>query len=221
MCNRMTLNRRGEDVARELDAELDDKDAERLEPRFNVRPREAHWLLTAQGGARRIVPAVWGLPSKRRPVTIVRDDTIRRGAFRGREPVLVICDGFFEWRSGSGEPPFYFHRADGGLLLLAGVVAPLPDSPKAALAFSVITTMPNEKVAAVHDRMPAIIVVGDADRWLGERALELLAPAPVDLLIRDRVSKRVNYRYDDPECIAPIQDERPQPGKQLSLLDDD
>jgi putative SOS response-associated peptidase YedK len=62
-----------------------------------------------------------------------------------------------------------------------------------------IITEPNAFVAEVHDRMPALLGERDFESWLsGVAGVELLKPAPNDLLQKWPVSKRVNSsRADD------------------------
>ena len=71
-----------------------------------------------------------------------------------------------------------------------------------------IITEPNEFVAEVHDRMPVLLADKDFEPWLsGEAGLEVLKPAPDDLLQRWPVSKRVNSSRapdDDPTLIEKI-----------------
>jgi putative SOS response-associated peptidase YedK len=56
-----------------------------------------------------------------------------------------------------------------------------------------IITAPNKFVAEVHDRMPALLTEKDFEPWLsGAAGVELLRPAPEDMLQRWPVSKRVN-----------------------------
>ena len=58
---------------------------------------------------------------------------------------------------------------------------------------TMIITEPNAFVAEVHDRMPALLAEKDFEPWLsGAAGIELLRPAPDDLLQRWPVSKRVN-----------------------------
>jgi putative SOS response-associated peptidase YedK len=68
-----------------------------------------------------------------------------------------------------------------------------------------IITEPNEFVADVHDRMPVLLGEKDYEPWLnGSAGLELLKPAPNNLLQRWPVSKRVNSSRapdDDPTLI--------------------
>jgi len=71
-----------------------------------------------------------------------------------------------------------------------------------------IITEPNEFVAEVHDRMPVLLTEQEFEPWLsGTTGLELLKPAPDDLLQRWPVSKRVNSSRapdDDPTLIERI-----------------
>ncbi len=52
---------------------------------------------------------------------------------------------------------------------------------------------PNDFIAEVHDRMPVLLAENDFEPWLnGTAGVELLKPAPNDLLQKWPVSKRVN-----------------------------
>lgn len=71
-----------------------------------------------------------------------------------------------------------------------------------------IITEPNKSVGEVHDRMPVLLAEKDFGPWLnGAAGLELLKPAPDDMLQRWPVSKRVNSSRapaDGPTLIEPI-----------------
>jgi putative SOS response-associated peptidase YedK len=68
---------------------------------------------------------------------------------------------------------------------------------------------PNEFVAEIHDRMPALLAQDDFEPWLsGTAGIELLKPAPNDLLQKWPVSKRVNSSRasdDDPTLIERVE----------------
>jgi putative SOS response-associated peptidase YedK len=51
-----------------------------------------------------------------------------------------------------------------------------PASGEWIRTFTVITTDANELAGQIHDRMPAILALGDYTRWLSENA----SPKPVD-----------------------------------------
>jgi putative SOS response-associated peptidase YedK len=70
-----------------------------------------------------------------------------------------------------------------------------------------IITEPNKFVAEVHDRMPVLLAEGVFEPWRGKAGLQLLKPAPNDLLQKWPVSKRVNSSRasdDDPTLIEEI-----------------
>lgn len=218
MCGRMTLTRKDVfEIVEELDAEVSDDDARLYRPRYNVAPSDRHWILRAEGDGRVLVPATWGYLAGGKPLINVRAEQVASGrgfrdAFQDRR-CAVITDGFFEWND--KREPTWFHRRDGGLVLLAGLYHRPPDAP--APRFTVLTTRPNKMVAAVHDRMPVAIDPRDAtalEAWLTAAAptevTRWLAPAPEDLLIATPVSRHVNsVKNDDPQCVAPPGSEPP------------
>lgn len=216
MCGRMTLTKRElAEIADELAAVFDPETAEAWRPRYNVAPTDRHLVLRTLDGRRRLEAAQWGfLPSVegRGPLINARADTAPvkdafRAAYAGGRCV-VPADGFFEWRkTPEGRHPIWFHRADGKLLLMAGLWE--------AGRFTVLTTAPNALVREVHDRMPAILEPEEAEAWLAAPAQRLLHPAAEGVLEGRPVSDRVNsVRNDDPECLAPA---RTGP-RQLSLV---
>jgi hypothetical protein len=60
----------------------------------------------------------------------------------------------------------------------------------------------------VHDRMPVLLAEDQFEPWRGAAGVELLKPAPDDMLQRWPVSKRVNSSRapaDDPTLIEPVE----------------
>jgi putative SOS response-associated peptidase YedK len=90
---------------------------------------------------------------------------------------------------------------------------------------AIITTVPNELVRAIHDRMPAILAPVDIGSWLDPRLADsrdlarLLRPFAADAMTVFPVTSRVNNtRFDDPDCISPLPDsEGGEDAAQLSL----
>jgi putative SOS response-associated peptidase YedK len=76
---------------------------------------------------------------------------------------------------------------------------------------TLIVTAANDFTRRIHDRMPVLLGCQDHDAWLtGKVGVELLRPAPNDLLCMWPVSKRVNVSGrgdDDPSLIEPAEDE--------------
>jgi len=74
-----------------------------------------------------------------------------------------------------------------------------------------IVTAANDFTWPIHDRMPVLLGQQHHEVWLtGKVGVELLRPAPNDLLRMWPVSKRVNASGrgdDDPSLIEPVEDE--------------
>ncbi len=133
MCGRMTLSRRElAELADELDAMPMAGAADVYRPRYNVAPTDIHPIVRLDGPQRRLQPAVWGFaPSapgrpplfNARAETAPIKDSFRDAFVNGR--CVVPADGFYEWAgTGQARRPFWFHRADGKLLLFAGLYEP-------------------------------------------------------------------------------------------------
>ena len=215
MCARVTLTIDDiDEIAGMLDAELSPEDARLYKRRYNVAPSDTHWILEFGADKRVLVPAKWGyLPSSpsgraRKPVINVRGEQVASGhgfrdAFASRR-CAVVTDGFFEWDA--RRAPYWYHRSDGGLVLLAGLFQGAAETERDP-RFTVLTTRPNKLIAAVHDRMPVIVPPDHIDDWLTApptEAAALIRPASEDALIATPVSRRVNkVANDDPACLAP------------------
>lgn len=144
---------------------------------------------------------------------------------------LIPADGFYEWKmSDRGKTPFRFTMQDGAVFCFAGLwerwIRPRqtgefdfdddgdgdgdePPASRVVESFSIITTTPNAMVAAVHDRMPAILQREHWHWWLDERrngedVKALIRPYAAEDMACCRVSAIVNSpRNESPECILP------------------
>ncbi|HOT30120.1 MAG TPA: SOS response-associated peptidase [Candidatus Ozemobacteraceae bacterium] len=210
-------------------------DAMKAEPlvqytaRYNIAPSQPVLLLrrNASTGSREFAHALWGfLPSWAgekpvKPLINARSETAAtkpafRTAFRRRR-CLVPATGFYEWKAEAGKRnPWYFRMRDGGLFAFAGLweTSVSPDGGEFDTC-TILTTSPNELVAAVHDRMPCILPPESWPAWLGTgeepvgageiAAIQsLLGPFPAGPMIGTRVSAAVNSATaEGPGCIAP------------------
>ena len=85
-----------------------------------------------------------------------------------------------------------------------------PSAGQMVETFTIITTEPNQMVAAVHNRMPVILGPEHYQWWLEQDCFEpqflktLLRPYPADQMDCYRVSKLVNNaKNDSPDCLLP------------------
>ncbi len=223
MCGRFTLTRReAESLAAELGVPVESLPDYR--PRYNIAPTDAHWIVRMKYEDRELLPARWGLinswakDGKRAAQQInARAETVStRSVFKeafSKRRCVVPADGFFEWVGAKGaRRPIWFHRADGGLILFAGLYEswrPKPDVWERT--FTIITTGPNQVVEPVHDRMPVILPEGKVDEWLYTGHVEadalqaLLSPAADDVLVATPVSALANsVKNDDAGILEPV-----------------
>jgi putative SOS response-associated peptidase YedK len=125
---------------------------------------------------------------------------------------LVPANGFYEWASRAGvKRPCLFTLAGEEPFAFADIWDPATDDlPE---TYCLLTTPPNELVAQVHDRMPAILTAETMRRWLGDRPLPeeeysaLVAPIAFGRMESRPVSRYVsNSRNQGPQCLAPPDD---------------
>jgi putative SOS response-associated peptidase YedK len=222
MCGRFTLSRHdAEELALELGVPVESLRDYR--PRYNIAPTDQHWIVRVKREDRELLPAGWGLVNswakdKKRAAAQInaRAETLTsrpafKEAFKERRCV-VPADGFFEWIGPkTARQPIWFHRADGGLILFAGLYEYWQSGPDQwERTFTIVTTDANEVVGRVHDRMPVILGNEAADAWILPKQNaavlgELLLPAAEDLLIATPVSSRANsVKNDDPAVLSEV-----------------
>jgi putative SOS response-associated peptidase YedK len=209
MCGRSTYKLTWEEIVALYRLTLD-QPAVNTRARFNVCPTTIIDTIVGQNGQRRLVPMRWGLvPSwwskslkELKLATFnARAETVAekpffRGAFN-RNRCLIPVSGYYEWQdTPGGKQPWYFTARDGSpALTVAGLWDEWHDkaSGETHKSCTMIITEPNGFVSEVHDRMPVLLTQNQFEPWLtGQAGLEMLTPAPDDLLQRWPVSKRVN-----------------------------
>jgi putative SOS response-associated peptidase YedK len=223
VCGRFTLGRwERQLLAKELG--VPEESLPVLRPRYNIAPTDEHVVVRIKYETREALPARWGLVNSwakdasraARQINARSEHLLERPAFRDaylKRRCVVPADGFYEW-TGPRErrQPYWFSRADGGLLLFAGLYESWQEAPGQWLrTFTVITTAANDLMSPYHDRMPALIPWEQLDGWLdpGEpeprSLLPLLGSPPEDLLVVRPVSPAVNsVRNDHPGLVEPI-----------------
>lgn len=94
--------------------------------------------------------------------------------------------------------------------MFGGIWDEWTDIGKSIISCAIITTTPNDLLATIHDRMPAILLPEAQDRWLSTSAetselKKLLIPYPSNAMKSHAVSKLVNYaQVEDREMIKPV-----------------
>ncbi|TMV09652.1 SOS response-associated peptidase [Ruegeria sediminis] len=190
-------------------------------PNYNVCPTNQVHVVRNGDTGRRLVQMRWGfLPhwykaENAGPLLInARAETIaEKPAFRAacrERRCLVVASGFYEWtKSDSDERlPWYIFRQDGGAIAFAAVWQDWGTEQARQSTCAVVTTQANQRMSAIHHRMPLILEPHDWPLWLGEEgkgAATLMRPGDQDVLDFHRVGTAVNSnRASGPDLIEPL-----------------
>lgn len=192
---------------------------------YNVAPTDRVYAIAEDDGVRLLGSFRWGLIpwwAKDRKIAArninARAETVAsKPAFResfAKRRCLIPADGFYEWkRLPKGKLPHYIYRADLKPLAFAGIWASWkdPESGERVRSCSIITGRPNEVVADIHDRMPAILPEESWPLWLdrgvedGNEIEPLLQVYPESAMAQHAVSTLVNKVANNyPECVEPL-----------------
>jgi putative SOS response-associated peptidase YedK len=226
MCGRFSLYEPTDRLAEYFG--VDEVTIETNDPSWNVAPSQPIVAVASSrdGSSRRLGTLIWGLvPSwstdpttgsrliNARAETVASAPSFRRAFERRR--CLVPVNGFFEWQAAPtakrrGQP--YYVAADNGSLLALGGIWEVWHGPddEVRRTVAIITTVANDELSRIHDRMPVIVEPECWARWLAPEELApaeagaVLRPAPRHLLTR-RVSDQVNSpKNNGPELIEPL-----------------
>lgn len=222
MCGRFTLT---VDPAELKDAFAGFTFPARFAPRFNIAPTQPVLAVPndRQGAADFFV---WGLipawakdPSIGNRLINARGETLgEKPSFRGSykyKRCLILADGFYEWQVQPGKKtkvPHFIHLKTRQPFAFAGLWDQWNSPDGSALrTCTIVTTGPNELMAAIHDRMPVILHPEDYARWIdpapaGPEALNsLIRPYPASEMAAHPVSTLVNSPANDQaECVVPV-----------------
>jgi putative SOS response-associated peptidase YedK len=187
--------------------------------RFNIAPGNEMPVIIHKE-KNELVLMKWGLiphwvkdvKSAQRPINSRAESLQERSSFTEiltNRRCLVPASGFFEWKKeGSKRIPFYFHLPEAPLFAIAGLYDQWADPEGNRLTtYTIITTTPNEVVAKIHNRMPAVLLPAHEDRWLSKATphtsdlKDILAPFPAEKMEMYPVSSLVNSPDTDDERV--------------------
>ena len=194
-----------------------------LECRYNIAPTQQVLILREGAEGRSLSKARWGLvPHWAKDISIgskminARTETVHekpafRHAIKTRR-CIVPASGFFEWvAKPNGKFPYYITLKDGSPLPLAGIWESWKSSDGNLLeSCSILTTIANDLMAPIHDRMPVILRPEEFNLWLDRTVTDpvkfqrLFTPYPATLMTSWPVSRLVNSPANDSsDCIKP------------------
>jgi len=221
MCGRFTLTHDLQSIAKAFNATA--SASLQIVPHYNIAPTQN--IVTVMHEKENYLDVLrWGLiPSWAKDESIgsrminARAETLAEKASFKRllsgKRCLVVADGFYEWMQEPGskaKTPMYIKLKNDEMLAFAG----LWDSWKNAAGeqirtCTIITTEPNELMARIHNRMPAILAPEAREQWLdptnrdASALSSLLGPYSSEEMVARPVSRLVNNpKYDSAELIA-------------------
>jgi putative SOS response-associated peptidase YedK len=214
--------------AQELLAEWFEMDLEQMRwaPTWNAAPQSFQPVvrLHPETGQREASPLRWGLvPSWAKDARIGlntinarAEEAAAKPAFRTslkKRRCLIPADAYYEWQQTGPKTkqPYAIALTSGEPIAFAGLWESWCEAGGHALeSFTILTTSANERLAAIHDRMPVIIERNQFSRWLeaDEKAgppLDLLRPCAAESIHAWPVSGRVgNIRNNDAALLDPV-----------------
>lgn len=213
------------------------KEAEfRPSPNYNIAPSQSIPVVIERD-VRSLVSMRWGLipgwakdPKIGTKLINARAETVAsKGVFKPalvKRRCLILADGFYEWQKvGNSKRPMHIRLKSREPFAFAGLYETWK-SPKEneVLSCTIVTTMANEIMAPIHNRMPVILPPSLEKVWLNtdiaplEVLGQVLKPFPSSLMEAFEVSTYVNSpRNNSPECIRPVSKGLPtNPNRELS-----
>jgi putative SOS response-associated peptidase YedK len=197
---------------------------EAIPPRYNIAPSQDCPVIVTDDEGDVVVPAFmrwgyvpfWEKSEKPRlaPINAAAENLATSGMFKQsvqRRRCLVPADGFYEWLrlDEKTRVPFDIHLKTRRPFFMAGVYEHATSVRPAT--FAIITTRPNELMAKIHERMPAILDDEEAKRWVQRREITsnelaaFTAPHPAEEMEATPISSLVNSPKNDlPEVLEPV-----------------
>ncbi|MFW9975179.1 MAG: SOS response-associated peptidase [Candidatus Thorarchaeota archaeon] len=195
----------------------------RPEPRYNIAPTQ-NVAVVVQRETRQLTEMKWGLiPFWAKDVSIgnrminARVETVaKKPAFRTalkNHRCLILSDGFYEWQKvGKIKIPTHIRLKSRDPFAFAGLFDYWKTkSGKILESCTIITTIPNELMSPIHNRMPLILNPEMEDTWLDpssqdvDELISMLQPYDSNKMEAFEVSDFVNFPSNQgPLCIKPV-----------------
>ena len=192
-------------------------------------------------GARHLDALCWGLvpawakdiSGAARMINARAETLAEKPAYRaafGKRRCIIPADGFYEWQvNGKAKQPFAVTMADAAPMPLAGLWEGFRAADGSIYrGFTIITVPATPRLAALHERMPAILPPSAWAAWLGEDPASpaelhaLLQPLEGSALRVWPVAPRVGKVSEDDAAllqrdplamVAPALDDVPEPAQ--------
>lgn len=201
MCGRSSLNKTEKDLEERFNATFYSDELVKYNPLPNINVCPSHIMPIITNLDKSHFNAMrWGLIPfwakdikvgykmiNARKETIMEKNTFKKAIEQRR--CIVPADAFYEWqKTGSGKQAHRITIKDQKIFTMAGLWEKWR-SPEGEdiYSYTVITQEPNEMMAPIHNRMPAILKKEQEELWLSDdlspkELLEMIEPYPDDLM---------------------------------------
>ncbi|HPX84634.1 MAG TPA: SOS response-associated peptidase [Bacilli bacterium] len=211
MCGRFSLNKTLGEVTKFLYDYFSIETNFIFSPKYNIAPSQLIIAIIYDGNKYRSGLINWGLETKladkKKTIINARCETLlQRPLFTPlllKKRCLVLADGFFEWQK-PNQTPHYCFLKDRSLFTMAGLWNTYcQDNDNKTSSCAIITTVANQLMAPIHQRMPVILDEQNRKNWLnpkeqnGEKLISLLQPFPDQQMDYYPVSPLVNNPKND------------------------
>jgi len=154
-----------------------------LKPRYNISPSQDIPVI-CNDSPQELTMLRWGLiphwakeENTKYSMINARAETItERPAYRWpvkHRRCLIIADTFYEWKKEKDhKQPYRFMMKDAGAFAFAGIWGQWKKDDTEIATCSIITTMSNQLMRPIHDRMPVILAPEYEQLWLSDIDLE-------------------------------------------------
>ena len=222
MCSRYSLTLPPEAVR----AYFGYRDTPNFPARYNIAPTQDIPVICVDKEGNRIFRLMrWGLlphfvkDPKAFPTLINArsEEVLSKPSFRNAmkwRRCLIPADGFYEWTGPKGgKRPFLLHPKHGTPIAFAGIYERWKDAASGHMDTVAILTCPaNGIVAALHDRMPAVLPPEHFAAWLdvqgteGKDAVSLIESAPEEFFAAIELNPKINNsKLDEVGIQEPLQ----------------
>jgi putative SOS response-associated peptidase YedK len=208
---------------------------EHLEPHYNIVPSMMVPVIT-KNSPKKITLMRWGfIPQWTKDLSQIKPQINARAEGIETKPFfrqsfkkfrcLIPGSHFFEWKAhDTGKIPYCIKLKNTDMFAFAGIYSEINDAEGRPLrTFAIITTVPNETMRPIHNRMPVILKESFEDAWLDETSeiadlIKLLKPFADTEIESFSVSKLVNNTSVDTIDIIKPFSYPAQSAKQTSFL---
>lgn len=221
MCGRVTITVPREELSKYLYDyfSINDNDILDYNPSYNVAPSQNVLSIISDGSKYRVGHLKWGFVPEytkdEKSFTMIntRSETIDtlptfRNSFINKRCIIPV-DSFYEWKKvQNSKQPVRIMMKDKSIFLLAGIWSTFIREDNSKLfTFSIVTTVANDLMKDIHNRMPVILNHEETKLWLDPRNKDinnlkkLLLPYDDNKMITYPVSSEVNSPKNNYESL--------------------